>query len=400
MKAGRWQTHAAALAWPVRMEIFFAFLFFALARASGAGLGAGESGATVDDAGWTQAVPGWKFEFPRDHGSHRDFKTEWWYFTGNLRDAKSGREFGYELTFFRQGIRPAARETASPDTRSRFAVDDFKFAHFAISDLNGKRFHFDSKINRGAFAEAGFGDPTSADQPLAWIDGWNLTVLADGSWRIAAHNAKTAIDLTLRPAKPPIVHGENGVSQKADGTGNASHYYSFTRLLSSGQITLEGSSLEVSGTSWFDHEWASNQLGKDQVGWDWFCLQFDDGSQLMLYTLRRRDGSIDANSSGTLVDANGHTVHLKRADFTVRPLRHWKSERTGGHYPIEWEITIPARELVVRIQPRLDDQELALGVINYWEGAVSTTGTRAGRPVQGAGYLELTGYAEELGVLK
>ncbi len=383
----------------MRTGVTLAGIFIALANLSGAGIGAVGTDATNNDAGWKPAMPGWKFEFPRDHGPHRDFKTEWWYFTGNLRDAKSGRSFGFELTFFRQGIRPGARPEA-PGTPSRFAVDDFKFAHFAISDLDGKRFHFDSKVTRGAFAEAGFGDPAVADQPLAWIDDWKLIPQADGSWRIAARNAKMEIDLMLRAAKPPVVHGENGASQKADGAGNASHYYSFTRLQTSGRLTLEGNAFEVAGTTWFDHEWASNQLGKDQVGWDWFCFQFDDGSELMLYALRRRDGSIDPNSSATLVDANGDATHLRREDFSLRPLSHWKSGRTGGSYPIAWELAIPSRELILRIQPRLDDQELALGVINYWEGAVRAAGTRAGRSLQGVGYMELTGYAEELGVLK
>ena len=276
---------------------------------------------------WESARPGWRYEFPRDHGAHRDFKTEWWYFTGNVRDAKSGREFGYELTFFRQGIRPpgerrpaAAEGEGSP--RSRFATDDFRFAHFAVTDLaGGGTFHHDAKMSRGAFGEAGSGDPAKPGEALAWMDDWSLTPQADGTWRIAARAGKIELDLILRPAKPPVIHGENGVSQKSLGDGNASHYYSFTRLETSGRLGVDGTSFEVGGTSWFDHEWASNQLGVNEVGWDWFCVQFDDGTDLMLYGLRRRDGTISETSSGTLVDAAGNATHVRRGGIRAAPAR-------------------------------------------------------------------------------
>ncbi len=383
----------------MRILFFLSALLLAAASAEAAGAGAAAGATGENDAGWTFAAPGWKYEFPRDHGPHRNFKTEWWYFTGNLRDAKSGRAFGYELTFFRQGIRPAAAGVA-PEGGSRFAVDDFKFAHFAISELDGKRFHFDARVTRGAFGEAGFGDPTVAGRPFAWIEDWQLIAQADGSWRVAARTGEMEIDLILRPDKPPVLHGADGVSQKADGAGNASHYYSFTRLQTTGRLAVEGRGFEVSGTSWFDHEWASNQLGKDQVGWDWFCFQFDDGAELMLYALRRRDGSIDPNSSGTLVEANGVETHLRREDFTLTAGRRWRSDRTKGTYPVAWEISVPGHGLAIRVETPLDDQELSLGVINYWEGAVRATGSRAGRALTGVGYMELTGYAEELGALR
>lgn len=389
-----------ALGSVVRARIFLAGVVVVSNVASGAGIGNAVGEGAPAEVGWTQAVPGWNFEFPRDHGPHPDFKSEWWYFTGNLRDAKSGRQFGYELTFFRQGIRPAPRAAAGPEVSSRFAVNDFKFAHFAISDLDGKKFHFDSKVTRGAFAEAGFGDPSISGRPLAWIETWNLTPQPDGSWRITARNSNMELALDLRALKAPVIHGNRGISQKSDGAGNASHYYSFTRLETAGRISVDGVACDVTGTSWFDHEWASNQLSAGQVGWDWFCLQFDDDSELMLYSMRQRDGSIDPNSSGTLVDANGNVTHLRQGDFVLRPIKHWTSARTGGRYPIAWDLEIPAQSIVLHVSPRLEDQELALGAITYWEGAVAATGTRAGRALSGVGYLELTGYAEELGVLK
>lgn len=364
-------------------------LVFGLLLAVGA-LPAGESGE------WRQAKAGWQYEFPRDHGAHREFKTEWWYFTGNMRD-QAGRAFGYELTFFRQGVRPPGppREGAS-----RFAVDDFKFAHFAITEIDGRRFHYDSKISRGAFAEAGFGDPAQPGERLAWIDDWHLTPQADGSWRIAAKTKTFELDLTLRPAKAPVIHGVDGVSVKSAGTGSASHYYSFTRLETRGRLAVEGRAAEVEGLSWFDHEWASSQLDQQQVGWDWFSLQFEDGSELMLYALRRRDGSIDPASSGTLVDANGTTRHLTRAEIEFRPGRLWTSPKTKGRYPLEWAIRLPSLDLTLQIVPQQDAQEMALGLINYWEGAIRVTGSRGAAAVRGTGYLELTGYAGELKSLR
>ncbi len=375
----------SALAWLAATSAVFA-----------AGGGAVDPAVAVE-AGWLPAVPGWNYEFPRDHGAHRDFKTEWWYFTGNVRDAKSGREFGIELTFFRQGIRPAS---APRPAESRFAVADFKFAHFAVSDLTGGKFHYDSKVTRGAFDEAGFGDPARVSERLVWVDAWHLTPQADGSWRIAAKTDRMELDLTVRPTKPPVIHGEDGISRKADGPGNASHYYSFTRLETSGRLGVDGATMDVAGALWFDHEWASNQLGAEQVGWDWFCVQFDDGTELMLYGLRRRDGSLDPQSSATLIAADGASTHLRRADFALRATDHWQSPRTKGLYPVGWEIEIPGRALKLKVATPLRDQELALGVINYWEGAVRVSGTRNGRALRGSGYMELTGYAGELGVLK
>lgn len=353
--------------------------------------------APAQERAWRQAAPGWSYEFPRDHASHPDFKTEWWYFTGNVREAGSGREFGYELTFFRQGVRPPEppREGAS-----RFAVSDFKFAHFAITEVTGRRFHFESKLARGAFGEAGCATELKPGERLVWIDDWQLTPQADGTWRIEARTPKLALDLTLRPAKPPVVHGENGASVKSAVTGSASHYYSFTRLETRGRLSVEGRAADVTGLSWFDHEWASGQLDPGQVGWDWFSLQFEDGSELMLYALRRREGGIDAASSGTFVDAAGQTRHLTRAELQFEPRRTWTSSRTKGRYPLAWSVRIPALELALEIAPTHDEQELALGPINYWEGAIRATGTRRGQALRGSGYLELTGYAGELKSLR
>jgi predicted secreted hydrolase len=355
--------------------------------------------ADAPDTGWSLALPGWIYAFPRDHTVHRDFKTEWWYFTGNLQD-DAGHSYGYELTFFREGVLPpgsSGRQSSLDEPRSRFVQDDFKFAHFAISDLSNRTFYFTQQSSRGAFGEAGFGG-APADPRLAWLENWALVPQADGAWRITARSARPSpmfIDLRLASAKPPVIEGAEGVSRKSAGVGNASHYYSFTRLATTGTLAAGAGSgaHAVRGQSWFDHEWASNQLAPDQVGWDWFCCQFDDNTELMLYAMRRSDGTVDPASSGTLIDANGAATYLRRDEFDLRPLKTWHSQTTGATYPISWQVSIPGRQLALTIQPRLDDQELALAEISYWEGATRITGTRAGRPITGMGYMELTGYA-------
>ena len=335
-------------------------------------------------ADWKIAEPGWNYEFPRDHHVHPEFKTEWWYFTGNLFDAE-GHRFGYELTFFRHGIRPrAARDSNS----SRFIVDDLKFAHFALTDVSRKSFRFEQKMSRGAFGEAGFDDA----KRLAWINDWTLTANSDGSFDLAAAGRPGTIHLHLRPAKTPAVHGENEISLKAPGGGHASHYYSIPRLETTGDILIDGIGHAVRGESWFDHEWATTQLGPEQTGWIWLSVQFGDGSELMLYQMRLKNGGIDPVSSGTFVAADGGTKFLASSAFVMTPARMWKS-KTGGNYPVDWRVEIPGQQLVFTVKPVLDDQELALNRLTYWEGAIDVSGKSADRSISGRGYLELTGYA-------
>jgi predicted secreted hydrolase len=340
-------------------------------------------------AEWKIAEPGWKYEFPRDHHAHPEFKTEWWYFTGNLFD-QEGQRFGYELTFFRQGIRPAGERDPNA---SRFIVDDLKFAHFAVTDVHGRQFRYEQKMNRGAFGEAGFDDPGPR---LAWIENWSLTAKGDDAFELTASGAAGILHLDLRSTRPPIVHGENGVSVKTAGGGSASHYYSIPRLETTGTLAGNGSARTVRGESWFDHEWSSSQLGNGQVGWDWVCLQWEDGAALMLYRMRLENGGVDSSSSGTWIAPDGTTTHLKAADFQMTPTSVWKGSATEAKYPIEWRIVLPTQRADFTIKAALEDQELKLGPITYWEGAIDAAGTRDGRPIKGRGYLELTGYAGKL----
>jgi predicted secreted hydrolase len=343
-------------------------------------------------AEWKRAEPGWQFEFPGDHRAHRDFKTEWWYFTGNVFDAE-GNRLGYELTFFRHGITPVAGRDPNA---SRFIVDDLKFAHFAITDVAKGQFHFEQKTSRGAFGEAGFDDA----KRLAWIENWTLSMDGDGAFELAASSEAGTIRLQLRATKPAVIHGENGLSVKAAGGTSASHYYSLPRLETWGEIVVGGRARVVRGESWFDHEWSSSQLGRGEVGWDWICVQWDDGSELMLYRMRLENGQVEPSSSGTWIAPDGTTAHLSVSDFQMTPVSTWKSKTNGAQYPIGWRIALPKQRAEFTVHAALEDQELKLGPITYWEGAIDAAGTREGKSIKGRGYLELTGYAGSLGALR
>ena len=340
------------------------------------------------DGEWEAAKPGWRYEFPRDHHVHNEFKTEWWYFTWNVVDDE-GHRFGYELTFFRQGITPPAGREADV---SRFVVHDLKFAHFAVTDVARKQFRFEQKTSRGAFGEAGF----DSGLQLAWIDDWTLAANGDDAFDLIASSKGETIHLHLRAGKPPVIHGVNGVSVKASGAGHASHYYSMTRLATTGEFFGDGKSRAFRGESWFDHEWATNQLAPGQVGWDWFSVQFEDGTELMLYRMRLENGSSDPASSGTLIAADGTNTHLPSGAFQMTPTEFWKSDRSGAKYPIGWRVELPEQKLQFSVHAALENQELAIPPLVYWEGAIDVDGTRDGKAIKGRGYLELTGYGSPL----
>jgi predicted secreted hydrolase len=339
-------------------------------------------------AEWRTAERGWEYEFPRDHRIHPEFKTEWWYLTGNLTDT-SGRRFGYQLTFFRQGVRSPADRGGE---RSRFVVDDLKFAHFTVTDVNGERFLFEQKASRGAYGEAGF---DNGDR-LAWIESWQLRLDENGTFHLVAESSEAEIRFALKSSKPPVVHGESGLSRKAVEEGHASHYYSLTRLTTEGEVRVGEKTFAVRGDSWFDHEWATNQLAPGQIGWDWLSAQLDDGTELMLYQVRLENGGADPSSSGTWVAEDGANTHLVSSDYRMTATDFWKSPKTGARYPIGWRIEVPPQQLTLEVRAVIANQELALMPIAYWEGAVDITGTRAGKPIRGRGYLELTGYSRAL----
>jgi predicted secreted hydrolase len=326
---------------------------------------------------WRVAVPGWHYRFPRDHFDHPDFRTEWWYYTGNLT-ARDGRRYGFELVFFRQGQRRGPSDNASA-----WHVDDLYLAHLALTDIGARTFRYSRRINRAGPGIAG----ASFEDRRIWNGNWEARWDAGDIQTLTAVATGIRLALRLTPVKPPVIHGENGVSQKAPGEGRASHYVSFSRLAAEG--TLEGG--PVSGTVWMDHEWFSHQLEPGQVGWDWFSAQFDNGTELMLFRLRHADGTGDPWASGTFVDPQGRARHLKRADFTLQPLEWWASPKTGARYPIRWRVSVAQLGIALECKSAIPDQELAAEDSfgpSYWEGTVTYEGTHPGR-----GYLEMTGYA-------
>jgi predicted secreted hydrolase len=335
---------------------------------------------------YRRALPGYRFEFPRDHFSHPEFKTEWWYYTGHL-ETVHGEWFGYQVTFFRVGT-----ETDSHASNpSRWRVRDLYMAHFAVADLTRRHFHFTDRLNRGALELAG----ASTTALKVWNGDWRLEAEGD-THRLRTKDDRYALDLTLTPVKPPVIHGADGVSQKGQGVGYASHYYSLTRLETTGTMTVEGRRLGVRGWSWMDHEFGSSQLHEDHEGWDWFGLQLDNRVEVMFYLMRRTGGQPDRHSGGTLVRPDGTAVPLTLPEIEVRPTGNWRSPRSQATYPMGWEIRIPAHDVALTVTPSFPDQELdtrrSTQVI-YWEGSVRVQGTYAGEQVNGHGYVELTGYA-------
>ena len=332
------------------------------------------------------ALPGYQFEFPRDHGSHDDYRTEWWYYTGHL-ETDRGRRYGFEVTFFRVGVTPPG---ATPE--SAWDLQHLALAHFAITDISRGEFRYYEKLNR----MSAFTASAAAGHLAVFNEGWRAFTTRDGHWRIQAAAGRDAIDLELRTAKPPAIHGENGISVKAQGTGYASHYYSMTRLVASGTVAIGGRRREaVSGLAWMDHEFGSAALRENQQGWDWFSLQFDNETELMLYVIRRSDGSPDVTSSGSFITDTGEVIQIRNADMKIEPLSRWRSPRSGATYPMGWTIRVPSLKIALTVKPLLENQELvtkASTQVTYWEGAVDVTGSSGNISVRGSGYVEMTGY--------
>lgn len=346
-------------------------------------------GAT-SGADWRQAIGPWKWNFPRDHGSHPDFRTEWWYFTGNLRDG-SDKRFGYQLTFFRQGVTLRAAAPENP-----WSIRDLYLAHFALTDVSGNKFWYAERLSRRGPGLAG---ASELGMDL-WLLNWSAKMQGNVI-RLNARHKDMELALALTPRKPIIFHGEKGLSRKGLAEGQASYYFSYTDLAVRGSIKTPVSQkpFDVRGTSWFDHEFGSNQLASNQVGWDWFSLHLSDGHDLMIYFMRRSDGSVEPTSSGTLVSPLGAARHLLLSDINLQVLDRWKSQRSGGEYPARWRIRIASASIDLVVSPLILTQELVTEGstrITYWEGAVSGSGRSGHKEVTCEGYVEMTGYAGSL----
>lgn len=343
------------------------------------------SAMSGDTAGFARAAEPREFVFPQDHGAHPEFKTEWWYFTGNLT-AKSGQRFGFQVTFFRSAVSPDSVESTS-----NWATNQMYMAHFALSDVEHEHFYSFEQFARGAADLSG----VQAQPFRVWLYDWQARSTGEPLFpmRLQASDSTVAIDIMLDSLKPLVLQGDRGLSRKSDG-GNASYYYSYTRMGAEGTIEIGGEQYSVDGTAWLDREWSTSALEADQEGWDWFALQLSNGSDVMCYQLRKKGGGVDTNSGGVVVAADGSATLLGSGDMKLGVQKHWKSPWSGATYPAQWRLRIPKTDTDVLIEPLLSDQELQVSV-RYWEGAVGVHGTWQGKPVDGRGYVEMTGYSKK-----
>lgn len=339
-----------------------------------------------------QALPGYSFAFPQDHGAHNQFLLEWWYFTGHVF-TKPGRRFGYELTFFRKAVQDSRVEANS----SQWAIHHLYLAHFALTDVESGHFRFEEKLSRAGMGKAG----AETGRMHVWVDQWAVLPLDSGHQRLRlqASAQHMKIDLLLSGKKSPVIHGKDGISRKGENPGQASHYYSLTRLETHGTLEMAEESWEVSGLSWMDHEFGSGDLGAQQVGWDWFSLQLEQNTEIMVYLLRLKNGTVDPASSGSIILGDGTSRHLIRDDIILNVTSTWESPHTHARYPASWNLKIPSMDMALNIQPVMADQELRTTKstqVTYWEGAVDVNGLHKGKTIRGLGYVELTGYAKPL----
>jgi len=336
--------------------------------------------------GYLRAEQTRPFVFPADHGPHPDYAVEWWYYTGNLH-ATNGQRYGYQYTLFRTGLPRTATES---DTA--WQTDAVYMAHFTVTDVDAQTFVARERFNRAALGLAG----AQAVPFRVWMDDW-VVAAPDASgtqMHIQVADGDIALDLTLDARGPTVLQGDAGLSRKSAELGNASYYYSMPRMNSTGTLRIGDQTTAVTGLSWMDREWSTSALGPNHVGWDWFALHLDDGSDIMLYQLRNRDGAADAFSGGSVRSSDGTVTILHAADIRWQPHGTWVSPHSNGRYPAAWQIAITPLALDVTVTPVVPDQELQV-TVRYWEGAVDVTGTRRGVAVRGEGYLEMTGYADE-----
>lgn len=338
-----------------------------------------------DGTGYERAIEPREFRFPDDHGSHSGFRTEWWYFTGNLTEGVA-RHYGFELTVFRIALTAAARER-----ESAFAANEIWMAHLAVTDTARRQFQAVERLSRGAPGLAGVRRDAATGDVTVFIEDWQATLAGDRA-SLSAGDAEFGIELEMSGLERIVAQGVDGLDAKGPESGNASFYFSAPRLAVSGTLRSAGEApVRVTGTAWMDREWSTSALSSDIAGWDWFALQLDDGSDVMFYRLRGRDGSTSPFSGGSITAAGGGSIRLEPTSAELESTETWTSPATGVRYPVAWRMRIPAAGLDIAIEPWIGNQELDL-TVRYWEGAVSIRGTRNGEPIGGVGYLELAGY--------
>ncbi len=327
-------------------------------------------------------------EFPRDLGAHNDYQTEWWYYTGNLA-TEEGREFGFQFTIFRRALEPADNEQSDIE-QSDWRTKQIYLVHFTVSDIAEEQFYHSERYARGGAGLAG----AQAEPYRVFVEDWFVEEVDDGDVMLSAETPQYALNLNLTQTLPPILHGKGGLSAKSLEAGNASYYYSFVQQIAEGTVRIDDETFNVTGKAWKDHEYSTSVLTEGALGWDWFSLQFDDGSALMLFQIRKVGGEIEPASSGTFVYPNGETEAINREDWQLSVDSRWESRETSASYPTAWTLNIPKLGLELTGAAKMENQELVLTAGSYWEGAVDFTGMREGKNVSTEGYVEMTGYAE------
>lgn len=338
------------------------------------------------DGNFDKAIEKRKFIFPEDHGPHPGFRTEWWYFTGNLT-SEDNKQFGYQFTIFRTALSKDSNEG-----KSEWSSNQIYMAHFAVTDISGNEFYYDERFSRNGNGLAG----AQTDPFKVWLEDWQINQISDNAvfelpkLNIKARSDKAEIDFDVESVKPLVLQGDSGLSQKGKGEGNASYYYSYTKLKTEGKIKIGGKEFTVNGYSWMDREWSTSALSDDQKGWDWFALQLDDSTEIMYYQMRKNDGSPDIFSKGTIIDDNGSVRTVNKEDVTLEVTEYWDSPE-GEKYPSGWMLKIPSENIELRLTPAVKEQLMNVSV-RYWEGAVKIEGMKNGSEIKGRGYVELTGY--------
>ncbi|MBI1298186.1 carotenoid 1,2-hydratase [bacterium] len=343
------------------------------------------------DENFARAYEPVEFVFPRDHGPHPEYTTEWWYYTGNLADAEGGL-YGFQLTFFRSALSPD-----QPERASDLATNQIYMAHFAITSGPDAEHHSFDRFSRGAGGLAGaIGEPEYS----VWLEDWRAEQIGPQQYRLVAAaegpDGRVALDLVLAETRDPLLHGDRGLSQKGPEPGNASYYYSLVRMDTTGTVVFDGESVEVTGLSWKDHEYGTSALSGDAVGWDWFSVTLDNGIVIMFAEIRTRSGVSQDIFEGTLAYPDGRQVVINQDDFVLTPLGEWTSPDTGIVYPSGWQVTFPAFDIELTIEPLIDDQEMDVA-FTYYEGTTLIEGSANGESVRGRGYVELTGYGDSGG---
>ncbi len=357
--------------------------------------------------GYLRATGPREFTFPEDHGPHPGFRTEWWYYTGNLRN-REGREFGYQFTIFRNLLNPPGKYET--ERASNWASNDLMLGHVAIIDIENETHYYEERRSRSALGLAGAQSPPFR----VWLEDWvaeysgkeqenqsgattNMHGTSEGStpMQLRAATDKAGFELTLTPEKPLVMHGDRGFDRKGPDSGQATFYLAFTRMATEGTLYLHNDTFRVEGLSWMDHEWSTSALAENQAGWDWFSIQLNNGYDLMFYEIRTDDGKISPYTTATLVTPEGETRHYTHGDLELTPRETWTSTYSKGEYPVKWDFSLPAEDIELTIQTRFPDQEMQLSVL-YYEGAIIGNGTHAGNSVEGSGFVEMTGYGDNL----